>query len=129
MISEGNEKHPLLIYLNGDCSVRGVGGGGGEGGMERRDKETECRRGGTGSQRVRGEGEGGETYTGGMKRSREVLEDGVKMQTCVCVCVKNVEDKLKENFREKTVASSFTGDVLVLVSFSFVVFFMGKRLH
>lgn len=27
--------------------------------MERRDKKTECRRGGTGSERVRGEGEGG----------------------------------------------------------------------
>lgn len=36
---------------------------GGEGGIEKRDKETECRRGGTGSERVRGEGRrGGQTY-------------------------------------------------------------------
>lgn len=43
---------------------------GGEGGIKKRDKETKCRRGGTGSKRVRGEGKRGVRHMGGMKGNR-----------------------------------------------------------
>ena len=55
-----------------DCSV--TGGREERQGLRKRDKETECRRGGTGSERVRGEGErrGGVRHMGGMKGNRKL---------------------------------------------------------